>query len=149
MGFNIKINHQINQSTCSHASRCHHCNHCHYYIVDFVLFHDVTCYTNYLLSCIYVNTMKLLNITCTLVAASMIAWSLECISFFFLLNNKAIGGRCQDGHVVNKHIVVMFIDIYLYCWNCRLVHDTYIAMTKHNTKFCELILDNVPKMDTF
>ena len=52
-GFDIKIIHQRIQTTCLHASYCHHCN------VDFVLFHNVTCYTNYLLSCIHVNTAGL------------------------------------------------------------------------------------------
>jgi len=36
--------------------------------ISFVLFHDVTCYTNSIVSCIHVNTAKLRNITCTLVA---------------------------------------------------------------------------------
>ena len=49
-------------------------------IVDFVLFCNVTCYTRYLLSCIYVNTTHLLNITCTLVAIGMILGKLECTS---------------------------------------------------------------------
>ena len=43
----------------------------------FVLFHSVTCYTNSLLSCIHANTIELHNITYTLVATSVILWSLE------------------------------------------------------------------------
>ena len=52
---------------------------CHYCNVDFVLFHNVTCYINSLSSRIHVNTTQVLNITCTLVATSVILWSLECI----------------------------------------------------------------------
>ena len=53
-GFHIKVNHQRIQP---HASRCHHCNNCHYCNVDFVLFHNVTCYTTSLSSCIHVNAI--------------------------------------------------------------------------------------------
>ena len=35
--------------------------------ISFVLFHNVTCYTNSIVLCIHVNTTKLCNITCTLV----------------------------------------------------------------------------------
>ena len=66
---NIKVIHQRVQSTCSHAPRhpyCHYCN------ADFVLFHNVTCYINTLLSCIHVNIAHLLNITCTSVTTCMI-----------------------------------------------------------------------------
>jgi hypothetical protein len=66
MGFDIKIIHQRIQTTRLHASCCHYCN------VDFVLFHNVTCYTNSLLSHIHVNTTSLLNIMCILDATSMI-----------------------------------------------------------------------------
>ena len=71
-GFDIKRNHQIILTTLSHASHCHHCNYYHYCNVDFVLFHNVTCYNTFFLSRIHVNTTKLLNITCTLVATSVI-----------------------------------------------------------------------------
>ena len=63
--FDIKIIHQIIQTTRPHASRCHHCHYCS---IDFVLFHNVTCYTYCLLLDMHVNTTTLLNITCTLVA---------------------------------------------------------------------------------
>ena len=76
----IKINHQRIQTTCLHASHCHLYNYCRYCNVDFVLFHNVTCYNNSLLSCIHANTTKLLNITCTLVATSVILQSLESTS---------------------------------------------------------------------
>ena len=74
--FDNKIHHQRIQTTRSHASRCQYCHYCN---VDFVLFHNVTCYTNSLLSHIHVNTVELLDVTCILIAISMIWWSLECI----------------------------------------------------------------------
>jgi hypothetical protein len=43
----------------------------------FVLFHSVTFYTNSIVSRILVNTTKLRNIICTLVATCVILWSLE------------------------------------------------------------------------
>ena len=46
------------QTMHSHASICHHCNYCN---VDFVLFHNVACYTHYHLLGILVNTTKLFN----------------------------------------------------------------------------------------
>ena len=47
--------------------------------ISFVLFCNVTCYNNSIVSCIHVNTTKLLNITCTLVDTCVILWSLKCI----------------------------------------------------------------------
>ena len=40
--------------------------------ISFVLFHSVTCYTNSIVSRIHVNTTKLRNIMCTLVATGVI-----------------------------------------------------------------------------
>ena len=53
--------------------------------ISFVLFHNVTCYTNSIISCIHVNTTKLCNITCTLVATCVILQSLEWIQFSEIL----------------------------------------------------------------
>ena len=47
IGFDMNIIHQRIQTTRLHASCCHNCHYCN---VDFVLFHNVTCYTNSLLS---------------------------------------------------------------------------------------------------
>ena len=76
--FDMKIIHQRIQTTSSHASHCYHCHHCN---VDFVLFHNVTCCANSLLSCIHVNTTYLLNIMCTLVATCVILGRLECTNY--------------------------------------------------------------------
>ena len=66
--FDIKVVHWRNQTKWLHAS------YCHYSHVNCVLFHNVTCYTNFVLSPIHVNTTYVLNITCTLLAT----WRLEC-----------------------------------------------------------------------
>ena len=47
--------------------------------ISFVLFHNIISCTNFIVSLIHVNTIKLCNITCTLVATSVILQSLECI----------------------------------------------------------------------
>ena len=47
--------------------------------ISFVFFHSVTCYTNSTISRIHVNTAKLHNITCTLVATAVILQRLEWI----------------------------------------------------------------------
>ena len=48
--------------------------------ISFMLFHNVTCYTNSIVSHIHINNTKLCNITCTLVATCVILRSLECIT---------------------------------------------------------------------
>ena len=68
----MNSNHTLAHIMVSSLSLCHHCN------VDFVFFHNVTCYTNSLLSHIRVNTTDLLNIMCTLVAIGMILGRIEC-----------------------------------------------------------------------
>ena len=75
--FDVEITHQRIQTTRSHVSGGHHCHYC---VVDFPLLHNATCYTSSLLSCIHVNVVDLLNITCTLVASSMMLRRLECTS---------------------------------------------------------------------
>ena len=50
-------------------------------MLHFVLFHSVTWYTYSIASRIHVNTAKLRNIACTLVATCVILRSLECISW--------------------------------------------------------------------
>ena len=46
--------------------------------ISFVLFHYGTCYINSIVSRVHVNTTKLHNIMCTLVATCVILRSLEC-----------------------------------------------------------------------
>ena len=47
-------------------------------MLHFMLFHSVTCYANCGVSRIHVNTTKLCNVTCTLVATGAILRSFEC-----------------------------------------------------------------------
>ena len=81
---------------------CMHMSHCPgwpsevdhttpFNMLHFMLFHNFTCYTNSLVSHIHVNTTKLHNITCTLVATDVILRSLDCIMFA-----KNIGKSCLD-----------------------------------------------------
>jgi hypothetical protein len=46
--------------------------------ISLVLFYNITCYTDYIVSCMNVNTTKLRNITCTLVATNVKLRGLEC-----------------------------------------------------------------------
>jgi hypothetical protein len=57
--------------------------------ISFVSFHNVTCYTNSLVSRIHVNTTTPRNITSILVATGVILRSLECTDAF----SHPIGGR--------------------------------------------------------
>ena len=83
MGFDIKTTQlRIKQHAREHTSRCH------YYDVDFVLFHNVTCYGNALLSLIHVSTTHLLNTTCSLVAIGMILGKLECTALGWGLEER-------------------------------------------------------------
>jgi len=59
--------------------------------ISFVLFHNVTCYTKSIVSCIHVNTTKLRNIMCTLVATCVILRSLECIMNFKFQSQNECG----------------------------------------------------------
>ena len=80
-GFAIMLTHKKKNAKPhgSHASQCQDdCNRCHYCDIDSVLFHNVTCYTDSVSSCIHVNTTELFNITCILVDTSVILWMLEC-----------------------------------------------------------------------
>jgi hypothetical protein len=52
--------------------------------IFFVLFHNVTCYTNSIEPRIHVNTTKLYNIMCTLVATCLILRSLKCSTWTLL-----------------------------------------------------------------
>jgi hypothetical protein len=57
--------------------------------ISFVLFHNVACYTNSIASRIHVNTTKIRNITCTLVATGVIIRSLECTKSGVMLSKTS------------------------------------------------------------
>ena len=60
----MKTIHRRTQTPRSHTPHCHRRGYCK---VDFLSFHNVTCYTNDVLPRIHVNTTNVLNTTCTLV----------------------------------------------------------------------------------
>ena len=69
--------------------------------ISFVLFHNVTHYTNYIISHIHINTTKLCNITCTRVSISVILRSLECIP---KANNWCqVNGPCSPANCNLSH----------------------------------------------
>jgi hypothetical protein len=63
--------------------------------ISFVLFHNVTCYTNSIVSCIHVNTTKLCNIKCTLVATCVILQSLGCTIVVIFVNRTILSNHTQ------------------------------------------------------
>ena len=60
ISWNLTLKQLTKEPTRSHAPRCHDDD------VDFVLLHNITCYTISLLSRIHVNTADLLNFMCIL-----------------------------------------------------------------------------------
>jgi hypothetical protein len=64
--------------------------------IPLVLFHNVTRYTNSIVSHIHVNTTELRNITCTLVATSVILRSLECTCWHLLDCSSLIWGTLRS-----------------------------------------------------
>jgi hypothetical protein len=62
--------------------------------ISFVVFHNVTCYTNSIVSYIHVNTTKFCNITCTLVATCVILQTLECTRKYGHFSFDK-GGHCE------------------------------------------------------
>jgi hypothetical protein len=107
--FYIKVIHQIFQTTCSHTPHCQHCNYCHYSNGGIELFHNITCYTNFIyLLRIHVHTTKLSNFAFTLVAISVILQSLQCTYLAsstspFDLVICMICSANWHGHGVNKN----------------------------------------------
>ena len=78
--------------------------------ISFVLFHNVTCYTNSIVSRIDLNTTKPCNITCTLVATRVILRSLECTpSKLYVDFDDGIlfPGACEDS--IMSSTVVRYI----------------------------------------
>ena len=87
--------------------------------ISFVLFHNVTCYTIYIVSRIHVNTTKLRNIMCTLVATSVILQSIECTFFT----------TCKEPHIV-RHPPPPVRGYYLFMYDVKDVskHVLYKIM---------------------
>ena len=73
--------------------------------ISFVLFYNVTCYTNSIVSRIHVNTLKLRNITCTLVATCVILRSLE---WMLCICGIELWGMRAECEAVVEHRCPMF-----------------------------------------
>ena len=125
MNIVINANHQRSQPTHSHCTMCQYVE-CHHLILilillllmlhrpgrpsgvdpphhtikllHFVLFHIVTCYAKSMVSRIHVNTAKLCNITCTLVAIGVIC-SLERTNIGIKLTFMTKYQKCHTNHV--------------------------------------------------
>ena len=75
-------------------------------MLQFALFHNAKYYTNSMLSCIHVNTTKLCNISCTLVATCLILQGLECIWFVFdVLQLLPIKLTQQNSCCISKYTI--------------------------------------------
>ena len=104
-------------------------------MVAHMLFHDVTCCINPLLSCFHVNTTYFLNILCTLVATCMILGRLERSSVATLvLNLLSIQANLLLLHfwlllhlVGNSHEISMHLGI-----KANLHHMTYYKCVNYD-----------------
>jgi hypothetical protein len=103
-------------------SNCHH--------ISFVLVHTVTCYTSSIVSHIHVNTTKLHNITCTLVAKSVILRTLEC----------SLAWTTHDRNTCIFHIVLFHI---VKCYTNSIVSRIHVNTTKAHTITCTLVATGV------
>ena len=86
-------------------------------MLHFVLFHSVTRYTNSLVSHIHVKTKKLRNITCILVATSVILHSLECR---WVLNMIISLSWAPTIVMQGENLGKSFIVLGFLCWDIRL-----------------------------
>ena len=83
-------------------------------------FHNVTCYTNFIVSCIHVNTTKLRTIMCTLVATSVIIQNFKYTHYAHIRTNCyswARGGVPFAKKNVNLSEVYCYQETFLsYSW---------------------------------
>ena len=86
---------------------------------NFVLFRDVKCYTHSIVSCVHVNTTKLIKITCTLAATGVILRSLECSLCITTCKEASLGAVMfvltlrLPTHTCNCHYSIEKCDIYV------------------------------------
>jgi hypothetical protein len=112
--YDIQVNRQRIHTARLHTSCFHHCNYRHFCTNDFVLFQNIICYTNTLLSQNFVNTIELLNITCILVTTSILLRSLESTSIF--TEGHLLTRRRQHqpfkGQTRKKKVLYIYVYIY-------------------------------------
>lgn len=96
-----------------------------------MLLQDVTCYTISLLSCLYVNTVELLNVMCALVATSVMLWSLECICLccqLYIHNIKYVNiYKKKLTHTLRSNMVEMPLNN---CHQCIVFVNNIVYMQK-------------------
>ena len=109
--------------------------------VDFVLFRNLTCYTDSPLPCVYVNTTHLLDIMSTLVATYVILGRLECSPVSINWDestNQAIGDQVSLLHpqqMFGNQIVKRLRGCSLYMYRCtNLLH---VAIDFFSLEICE------------
>ena len=90
MRYSITSCEHILQTTRLHASCRDHHHHRHDRNVNFMLFHNVTCHTIFLLSRIHVNSTHLVNITSTLTTTRVIWGRLECTYYLGILKQVIV-----------------------------------------------------------
>jgi hypothetical protein len=122
-------------------------------MLHFVLFHSVTCYTNFIVSRIHVNTTKLRNITHSLVATGFILRSLECTLWLYFFvhvpvdcntsSNKSPTSSgailyCHHHHFaeLNKNNLKQNNTIYYQNYN-QTTNTWQIHINKSNTSWCK------------
>ena len=115
----------------SHSHSCYDCCYCN---VDFVLFPNATSHNNSLLSQIHYSTIKLLNITCTLVATSVILCNLECITWnFHSCLNEEISRNSPSCPMVHKAWKGMWKE-WEFC-SCPLIDNANVQLDMQNMLF--------------
>ena len=87
-------------------------------MLHFVSFHSVTCYTNFKISCMHVNTTKLRNITCIPVATDVILRSLF-HSVTFCTNFKISRMHVNTTKLRNITCIPVATDVILRSLECN------------------------------
>ena len=91
----------------------------------FVLFHSVTCYTNSTVSRIHINTIRLRNITCALVATGVTLRSVECTSTCHIGLWLWVGKEC---------VPTVLSPLFLWVWVSSFVYS--VAHIIYPKKWC-------------
>ena len=89
---------------------------------DFVLFHNVTWCTNLLLSCIHDNTTNVLDITCVLIATCVILGRLECTAYQMLDTQLAHATRVPLYPYKLPRVKIISQNLKL-CWREGIIVD--------------------------